>query len=322
MMRKIRNALLLMLATALVGSLVWYLPPTLGRAPPAGHGHGHAPGHEGHDHEGGVELDDAKVAAAGIELVTAGAATLRDTFALNGVLQPNQEALVQVTPRFPGVVREVQKRVGDRVARGDLLAKVESNQSLTVYELRAPLAGTIIDRQVALGEYVGEQKPAFTIADLSSVWVDFSIYRRDFKRVKTGDTVLVDAEDGGEPIRAKISYLSPVGSSDTQSSLARAVLPNPDMRLRPGLFVTGRVLLSDKPVPLAVKMSALQTVENRTVVFVRNGKKFETRDVELGERDGEHVEILFGLVEGDVYAAKNSFVIKAEIAKGSATHEH
>jgi cobalt-zinc-cadmium efflux system membrane fusion protein len=71
-----------------------------------------------------------------------------------------------------------------------------------------------------------------------------------------------------------------------------------------------------------VKTSALQTVENRTVVFVRNGKKFETRDVELGERDGEHVEILFGLVEGDVYAAKNSFVIKAEIAKGSATHEH
>ena len=113
------------------------------------------------------------------------------------------------------MVREVQKRVGDRVARGDLLAKVESNQSLTVYELRAPLAGTIIDRQVALGEYVGEQKPAFTIADLSSVWVDFSIYRRDFKRVKTGDTVLVDAEDGGEPIRAKISYLSPVGSSDS-----------------------------------------------------------------------------------------------------------
>ena len=84
---------------------------------------------------------------------------------------------------FPGVVREVHKRIGDRVEKGALLAKVESNQSLTVYELRAPLAGTVIDRQVALGEHVGEQKPAFTIADLSTVWVDFSVYRRDLKRV-------------------------------------------------------------------------------------------------------------------------------------------
>jgi cobalt-zinc-cadmium efflux system membrane fusion protein len=94
------------------------------------------------------------------------------------------------------------------------------------------------------------------------------------------------------------------------------------MRLRPGLFVTGRVVLSAKEVPIAVKTSALQTVENRTVVFVRNVEKFEPRDVELGERDPEHVEVIFGLIEGDVYAGKNSFVIKAELAKGSATHEH
>ena len=57
-------------------------------------------------------------------------------------------------------------------------------------------------------------------------------------------------------------------------------------------------------------------------MFVRNGDKFEPRDVEIGERDPEHVEILFGLLEGDVYAAKNSFVIKAELAKGTASHEH
>jgi cobalt-zinc-cadmium efflux system membrane fusion protein len=319
MIRKIRNAVILILATVLVGSFAWYLPPSSGRAPdPHGHGHGHA----GHDDHGGVDLSDEKVASAGIELLKAGGGTLRETLALNGILQPNQEALVQVTPRFPGVAREVRKRVGDRVERGELLAKVESNQSLTVYELRAPIAGTVIDRQVALGEHVGEQKAAFTIADLSTVWVDFSVYRRDFKRVKLGDTVLIDAEDGGEPIQAKLSYLSPVGNSDTQSALARAVLPNPDMRLRPGLFVTGRVIISDKPVAMAVRTSALQTVENRTVVFVRNGTKFEARDVELGERDAEWVEVLFGLVEGDVYAAKNSFVIKAEQAKGSATHEH
>ena len=198
--------------------------------------------------EGAVEMNDAKIAAAGIELAKAGPGTLHDTLILNGILQPNQETLVQVTPRFPGVAREILKRVGDRVEKGDLLAKVESNQSLTVYELRAPLAGTVIDRQVALGEHVGEQKPTFTIADLSNVWIDFSVYRRDLNRVRVGDTVIVDAEDGGAPIETKISYVSPVGSADTQSALARTVVSNTDLRLRPGLFVTGRLLLTAKPV--------------------------------------------------------------------------
>jgi multidrug efflux pump subunit AcrA (membrane-fusion protein) len=71
-----------------------------------------------------------------------------------------------------------------------------------------------------------------------------------------------------------------------------------------------------------VKSSALQTVENRTVVFVRNGEKFEARDVEIGDRDKDFVEITFGVVDGEVYAAQNSFIVKAEMAKGSAEHEH
>jgi len=173
-----------------------------------------------------VVLSDAKIAAAGIELAKASSGVLRDSLMLNGMVQPNQEALVQVTPRFPGIVREVRKRVGDRVQRGDVLAIVESNQSLTPYELKAALAGTVIDRQTTLGEYVSEQKPAFVIADLSTVWVDFSVYRRDLTRVSIGDQVLIDPADGGPAIDAKVSYLSPVGSSDTQSALARAIVPN------------------------------------------------------------------------------------------------
>ena len=98
-------------------------------------------------------------------------------------------------------------------------------------------------------------------------------------------------------------------------------MPNTDQRLRPGLFITGRLTLSVKQVPVAVKASALQTVENRTVVFVRDGDKFEARDVEIGERDPEFVEITFGVLEGDVYAARNSFIVKAEMAKGGADND-
>ncbi|HBF52545.1 MAG TPA: efflux transporter periplasmic adaptor subunit, partial [Afipia sp.] len=90
---------------------------------------------------------------------------------------------------------------------------------------------------------------------------------------------------------------------------------------RPGLFVTGRLTLSEKTVSVAVKASALQTWENRTVVFVRNGGKFEARDVEIGERDPQLVEITFGVLDGDVYAAQNSFIIKAELGKGSGDND-
>jgi multidrug efflux pump subunit AcrA (membrane-fusion protein) len=268
-----------------------------------------------------VILSDAKLAAAGIELAKASPGVLRDSLLLNGMVQPNQEALVQVTPRFPGIVRDVRKRIGDRVQKGDVLAIVESNQSLTPYELKAPLAGTVIDRQTTLGEYVSEQKPAFVIADLSAVWVDFSVYRRDLARVNLGDQVFIDPADGKPAIETRISYLSPVGSSDTQNALARAVVPNSDQRLRPGLFITGRLTLSVKKVGVAVKSSALQTIENHTVVFVRNGERFEVREVEIGERDPQLVEITFGVLEGDLYAAQNSFIVKAELAKGSPDND-
>lgn len=321
----LRTILSVIVVIGLVGVLAAMMAPRYmpaATSTPVGGGDAHGNKEKEGAHEEGVELSDAKVAASGIELVEAGPTTLRDSLRLNGIVQPNQETLVQVTPRFPGVVREVQKRIGDRVRAGELLAKVESNQSLTTYEMRAPIAGTIIDRQASLGEYVSEQKPTFVIADLSTVWIDFSVYRRDTGRVRLGDTVLIDVDDGGAPLETKVSYISPVGNSDTQSALARGVVANSDLRLKPGFFVAGRLILSAKQVAVAVKNAALQTIENRTVVFVRNGTKFEARDVELGERDAEHVEVRFGLMEGDVYAGKNSFVIKAEIAKGTASHEH
>jgi cobalt-zinc-cadmium efflux system membrane fusion protein len=316
MKRFLANSTVLLLSIVVSAGLVYYaLHPAGGTTPP------NEVAAKGEDLEGKVLFSDAKIAASGIELQTAGPGTLQDSLLLNGMIQPNQEALVQVTPRFPGIVRDVRKHIGDQVAKGDFLATVESNQSLTSYELRAPIAGTVIDRQMSLGEYASDQKPAFIIADLSTVWVDLSVYRRDLRRVHVGDAVMIDAEDGDDHIEAKISYVSPIGNSDTQSALARAVVKNHDLRLRPGLFVSGRVLLSAKRVNVAVKSSALQTIENRTVVFVRTGDKFEVRDVELGDRDREQVEILFGVLEGDVYAAKNSFIVKAELAKATAVDD-
>lgn len=281
-------------------------------------GHGEKEG-EGHDE--GVKLTDAQVTAAGIELLTAGPRELRDILNLNGTVQPNQEALVKVTPRFPGVIRGMRKRLGDKVKRDEVLATVESNQSLTTYELKAPIDGTVIDRDGTLGEFASEARPIFTIADLSSMWVDFAVFRKDFSKVRLGDAVSIDVGDGGAPITAKIDYLSPIGASDTQSAIARAIVTN-DGRLRPGLFVDGKVVLSARPVDVAISTAAVQTLEGKNVVFVRSGDTFSAREVELGNRDADWVEVMFGLVDGDIYAARNSFVIKAEIGKAGAAHEH
>jgi cobalt-zinc-cadmium efflux system membrane fusion protein len=285
-----------------------------------GHGPGEKAGADHHDE--GVKLNDAQVAAAGIELLTAGPRELRDILRLNGTIQPNQEALVKVTPRFPGVIRSMRKRLGDKVRKDEVLATIESNQSLTTYELKAPIDGTVIDRDGTLGEFASEARPLFTIADLSTMWIDFAVFRRDFARVRLGDPVSIDVDDGGAPIEARIDYVSPIGASDTQTAIARAVVANNDGRLRPGLFVVGRVVLSARPVDVAVKTSALQTLEGKTVVFVRDGDTFSPREVELGGRDADWVEVTFGVLAGDVYAAGNSFVVKAEIGKAGASHEH
>lgn len=324
MMMKILRFLTIALVSAAAVAVSGYyvFDPKFAKSAKAVASHGHGAGEKGHDdHDEGVKLTDAQVAASGIELLPAGPQELRDMLRLNGMIQPNQETLVKVTPRFPGVVRSMRKRLGDKVKKDEVLATVESNQSLTTYELKAPIDGTVIDRDGTLGEFASEAKPLFTVADLSSMWIDFAVFRRDFARVAVGDAVSIDVEDGGPPIEARIDYVSPLGASDTQSSIARAVVPNGG-RLRPGLFVVGRVVLSAKPVDVAVKASAIQTLEGKTVVFVREGETFAAREVELGGRDADWVEVLFGLLAGDVYAARNSFVIKAEIGKASAAHEH
>ncbi|WP_407122587.1 divalent metal ion exporter adaptor subunit IhpB [Bradyrhizobium sp. STM 3561] len=269
-----------------------------------------------------IRISDVKLAAAGVSLAEAASATLTDTLSFNGILRANQETVVQVTPRFPGVVKSILKRIGEKVGKDDLLAAIESNQSLTVYELKAPIAGTIIERQISLGEYASEQKPAFVVADLSTIWVDLSIYRQDLRRVRINDEVLIDPDDGRGEIKGTISYMAPIGSSETQTALARVVLANADGRLRPGLFVTARLILAARNVAVAVRRSAIQTLENKTIVFVReDGDKIEARPVELGDSDPKFVEIRAGLSAGERYVAENSFVVKAEMGKGDADHD-
>lgn len=272
--------------------------------------------------EGRVEMAEESRKKAGIGVETAGPAKLAIKLDLNGKIVPNEEQMTHVHPRFPGVIKTVKKKLGDAVAKGEVLATVESNESLQVYEIKAEMAGTVIKRNVTLGEFVSGQEPIFTIADLSTVWADFSVYRQDFPLLREGQTVLLEGGPGLEKVEAKIGYISPFGSENSQTMLARGVVPNPKGEWRPGLFVRGSVITDQAEVPVAVKASALQTFRDWDVVFISVGELFEAVPVEVGRRDEEWVEIKSGFKAGDKYAAENSFIVKADIGKAGATHDH
>lgn len=272
--------------------------------------------------EGRTQLPPETVAKARIELLRAGPATVRETVTLRGLVRLNAERTAHFTPRFPGIVRKVVKNLGDTVKKGDVLATIESNESLQTYEMKAEIDGTIIEKDATLGEAVDSQQSLFTIADLSTVWVDFTVHRNDFSSLKTGQTVKIEDGDGEAPIEARLNYLSPLGAEASQTMLARSVVPNPDGLLRPGVFVQGIVTTKSAEVPVAVKASALQTFRDWDVVFLRVGNTFEAAPIEIGRRDDEWVEVTDGLSADSEYAADNSFIIKADVMKAGATHDH
>ena len=281
--------------------------------------------HDEHAGEGAraaaIVLSPEQLQRGQITLARVTPATVAEQLALYGEVVPNAENVQQVAARFPGVIRSVSRRVGDSVRRGDTLATVESNESLQTYPVTAPRAGVITARQANAGAQAGSA-PLFTIADLSSVWVEITLFPRDVARVRVGQSVRVLSPEANLRGEGRVAYVAPFGEHANQTFGARVLLDNADRRWVPGLHVTAEVRLSEARVPLAVRSEAVQTLEGRSVVFVRNADGFEPKPVQLGRRDGEQVEVLSGLSAGATYAARNSFILKAELGKGEAEHAH
>lgn len=202
----------------------------------------------------------------------------------------------------------------------DLAAMAEG--VLSRYELKAPIDGVVIEKHVAVGEAVKEDADLFVLADLSTVWVDITVYAKDLNVVKVGQKVTVKSDVSGIEASGRLTYLGPMIGEQTRSARARVVIPNSDGRWRPGLFVAVQLVREEVTVPLAVNADALQTFRDWDVVFIQVGNLFEARPVELGRRDGEWVEVVSGLSAGERVVSKNSFILKADVGKSSATHDH
>ncbi len=277
--------------------------------------------HAGHAEEGHIVLTPEEIVEFGIETAVAEPGLVEEFVYLPGEVHPNDDRLAHIVPRYSGIVTEVRAKLGDRVQKGDVLAVVESDEALAPYEIRTLIDGTVIEKHITLGEAASRERATFVIADLSTVWIDLTVYQRDIDRVRTGQTAFILT--GHEPPDASgtISYVTPVMDEQTRTATARVVLPN-DGRWLPGMFITGRVQVDAHRAPVAVPPAAIHRIDDRPVVFLRDGDGFRVREVVLGPRGVDRVEIAGGLAPGATYVVAGGFTLKAELEKGSFGDGH
>jgi membrane fusion protein, heavy metal efflux system len=276
-----------------------------------------------HGAEGVVELTPEAVRNARVRVGIAGPAVIEMTADAPGEVHLNAEQVVEIRPRYDGIVREIRKRIGDRVRAGEVVAVVQSNESLTDYEIASPVGGSVIARHGVTGQSTTRETVLLTVADLSSVWVDFAIYPQYVGRIRPGMRARIRAQNRPELTAAgTIHYIGPLLEQDTRVSSARVILANPDGQWQPGLFVAARVTLDRVRAPLTVPEDAVVRTAAGPAVFRAEGTRFELRPVTIGRSDGRTTEILSGLSAGDSVVVAQAFVLKSELGKGEVAHEH
>ena len=196
-----------------------------------------------------------------------------------------------------------------------------AGSALNRFELRAPFDGVVVAKHLSQGEAVQAETAVFTVADLRTVWADFSVTAKDLEAVTANAAATVRATATGTAVQGKVSYVGALLGEQTRTAPARVTLDNPKLAWRPGMFVNVSVESGRVQVPLAVRADAVQTVDDKPSVFVPVPTGFEVRPIKTGRTDGTWTEILEGLPAGTRYAAANSYVLKAEAGK-SADHGH
>ncbi|MEN3950019.1 efflux RND transporter periplasmic adaptor subunit [Iodidimonas sp. SYSU 1G8] len=271
-------------------------------------------------YEGRTVIDDDMARQSGIVTEKAGPASIATTVEILGrvAFAPGAEASVKA--RFPGKILSLTRQAGDSVKAGEVLARVESNESLQTYSVTAPIGGLIVERAATVGDMAGGDA-LYRIGDPGRLVADFHVFDRDMARIRPGMEVDISPVSGGSAVRSTIASFLPVTDISSQSVLARAPISG-EGRWIPGMSVRGRVIVEESPVPLAVRTAAIQRFRDFEVVFARVGNTYEVRMLELGRRTPEWTEVLGGLAPGQDYVTGNSYLIKADIEKSGASHDH
>jgi len=197
-----------------------------------------------------------------------------------------------------------------------------SGKNLARYEIRSPISGVVIDKAIVTGEAVKEDKTIFIIADISTIWAAVRIFPGNLHQVHIGQRAVIRANAYDLTREGEVIYVTTLLDEQTRTAVARVQLDNQDEQWRPGMFVKADLLTEAVEVPVAVSLEGVQTMGDQPVVFGRYGEYFEIRPLKLGRSDDQMAEVIDGLSAGEDYAASNSFVIKSELGKAGAAHEH
>ena len=271
--------------------------------------------------EGRTRITTEAARSGGIEIARVGPATIGETRELYGTVALSPTARSEIRGQFPGRIVSVTKAVGDRVRRGELLARIESSESLQVYPVYATVGGVVAERNGNPGD-VTFDRAIYVITDPAQTTVVFNIFPRDLGTIRPGQRVTIETQDGQPVGEATLSDYLPEGNAEAGTALMRASLANRDGRYRPGMALRGIVTVNAVSVPIAVRTEALQPFRDFTVVFANYGQDYEVRMLTLGRRSPEWTEVLSGIEPGTPYAAKGSFLIRADIEKSGASHDH
>lgn len=269
-------------------------------------------------HEGRVEIADDMATKVGIATKVAGSANIERHLQVYGRLTTPPDQKLKLRARFHGVLTAVHVNTGDRVSKGDVLAVIESNQSLQGYELRAPMGGIIQERMANVGEITSDS-PLFTLINNEILWAELKVFPSQREQVAVGQSVHI--EHNAHIHESKITRITSL-SGGAPYVLARVALNNKSKDMAPGDLVNGIIDVERIDAPLAIDNRALQEFRDWKVVFIKVGDTYEFRPLELGRSDGRFTEVLNGLNVGDHYVVENSYLIKADIEKSGASHDH
>lgn len=270
--------------------------------------------------EGRAVISDRLINLSNIKTERAGEETLTFSDTLFGIIAPIEQQLYSVNAPYPGIIEQLYVATGDKVKQGQVVAQVQNSATLQSYKILSPATGQVTQRLLNRGDST-TGKSLLKLADLSSVWVDLSAFPKNIEKLSVGLPVSIGDNHGGDSTKSTISYIAPLMTGG-HIARARAVIDNSEGHWRPGMHVKAQIVTRTKQVPLAVRVQALQTFRDMPVVFVQYGNTFEVRMVELGERDGDYVEVLGGLEAGARYVVENSYLLKADVLKDGAKHAH
>ncbi len=271
-------------------------------------------------HEGRAEISDRLLTLSKVKTDKAGPQTLRFVNTLFGVIEIPQNQRSYVYASYQGMVEKITVNVGDNVKKGQIIATIFNTKTLQRYNVKSPASGEVTQRMANPGERAGD-KALIEISDLSKVWVEMSAFPESIEKLQVGQPVVVRDLHQHDMAKGKLSYIAPVMTGG-HIARARAVIDNKEGHWRPGMHVKAEVEVGKREVPLAVKSNALQSFRGMPVVFARYDNSFEVRMLKMGETDGEYIEILGGLKPNTDYVTENSFLLKADVLKDGASHDH